>query len=471
VIALGGDGLTRAVVLGTMSARLLTTLTVATAFAAAAAVTACSGADELPSEGEIKKSTQASSVVIKLFDASGNELGSCSGTLVSPEHVLTAGHCAVGASQWKIDARAAGKQSTASRAVTPWKNFKSSLSHPDHADIALLVLDTAIELPRYPEFASSQLADGAGALRFLRASATANVTTASVSVNDGATKGFRLAYTASVEAGDFLDTGGALIDPKTGKIHGVVSSLGLKSKLLYIARTDNYATWLRSAQACGGVETGGGLAPRTYGTSSSSSSGGWGGGGGDWGGYGGSNKGGIDAGTTVPGAGDAGAGGGTGSDSGAGASSSSSSGSSGNGSGPGTGGGTGGGGGCPGTPSCSGSDCPGGSNSSGSDGANGGSSSGGSSSGGGGTSSGGGSSSGGSSSGGGGTTGSSSGGTTTETCQGSGDNPDVCPPDSQACNGPNCGGCGGVNGCVDGTMDYGDCGSCGAGTTGSPVIR
>lgn len=474
------------------------------------AVTACSSPDASLEAETAKRATQASSVTVAMFDGSGKALGSCSGTLVAKDLVLTAGHCAAGAAKWSIDARGADATSEATHAVTPWKAFGSDLSHPDHSDVALLILDKPISLDSYPAIATSKMSDGAKAVRFSRPSASATApTTTEIAVSPMTKKGFRLNYAAKVEAGEYLDTGGAVIDPKTGKIHGVISGLGKESGLLHIARTDNFAKWIANAKSCGAATS---IATRTYGTSSSSSSGwpgggsssgGWGAGGGDWGGYGGSGDkldgGGSSSGSSGMGAdGGAGSSGSTGSSSG---SSGTSGGASGSGGSSGSSGGidtSGSGSDCPGVPSCEGNDCPGvpgggagsssgssgTSGSSGSDGTAGSSSgssgassgSSGSSSGSSGTSGSSGASSGssGASSGSSGTSGSSgsdgTNGGAGEVCPG----PPNCPePDSQACVGASCGGCGGVAGCVDATIDYGNCASCGAssGTGTPPVVR
>ena len=460
-------------------------------------------------EAQAKKATQASSVSIQILDIKGTTVGSCSGTLIAKNLVLTAGHCAAGAARWKIDSRGASTTAEATHAVSPWKAFGSDLSHPDHADIAVLLLDTPIELEAYPKVADSMLADGAKAVRFSRSSANATKPEGTdISVTSMSDKGFRLDYGAKVAKGSYVDTGGAIIDPSSGKIHGVVSGVGKTSGLLHIARTDNFSTWLSGALACstGKTKASTGIATRTYGGSSSSSSSsssgyggggggggtsGWpGGGGGDWGGYGGSGDT-IDGGGATPGSssgtsgtggtgGTGGTTGATGGSSGSGTSGSSgasasggtsgtggSSGSSGTGGTAGAGGGgidtSGSGSACPGAPSCDGSDCPGDDGAPGtSKGGNGGANPGGSSG------------SSGTSGNTGATGGTTSGGTSSgggkEVCPG----PPNCPePDSQACVGAACGGCAGLAGCADATIDYGACATCGSssGTGMNPVVR
>ena len=429
---------------------------------AAVAVTACSS-PSVPEEADLEKTTQASSVTIQMFDKSGNELGSCSGTLVSKDLVLTAGHCAAGVATWKIDSRGADMKSTATRAVTPWKAFGSNLAHPDHSDVALLVLKTPIELDKYPGIATSPMSAGTRALEFSRSSAAASTAGSSIiKVSSGRAKGFRLNYVANVDGDAFLDTGGAIVDPQTGKIHGVVSGKGGTSGLLHIARTDNFAKWISKAGSCG--ESGSGVSPRDYSSSSSGGSSSYGGSSGDWGGYGGSSGSGktkLDAAAPPPYGGDGGGSSGTSGTSGKedGGSAGKDGGASGT---PGDGTDTPGGNGgstCPGAPTCEGSACPGkdGPGTPGSMTPPGGDTPGDST----GTP-------------GGSTSSSSSGGnkpgSSDEVCPG----PPGCPvPDSQTCVGADCGGCGGVAGCADSTIDYGSCGSCGSGsgTGGSPVLR
>jgi len=175
-----------------MSTRLLSVL-IATgcAISAVTAVTACSSPPVAEEAENNKKTAQASSVSIVMFDKAGNDLGSCSGTLVAKDLVLTAGHCAAGAAKWKITH--ADATSEATRATTPWKQFGSDLSHPDHSDLALLVLTKPIELDRYPSIATTKMADGTRAMRLRRSSATS---TAAVSgllpVSSAKSKGFHL---------------------------------------------------------------------------------------------------------------------------------------------------------------------------------------------------------------------------------------------------------------------------------------
>ena len=463
---------------------------------ATAAIVACGGTppELAASPEEAKQTAQASTVSIEMQDAKGARVGSCSGTLVSPNLVLTAGHCVVVAKKFKI-ANGAGDSATATVAVTPWKNFQSSFSHPYQADIALIRLDKEIRLDSYPKIASSTAKSGADGVKIARTTTNGEAQSADVTLDLGKAKGFRLTYTAGKsEPGSFLDTGGAVLDDN-GKVVGVVSGRGRKSGLLYVTRVDLFAKWITSAQTCSAD-----MATKTWGgnpwggSSSGGSSSGWGGGSSGWGGsmgngtYGG-NGGEIDAGSLpdMPGSES-----GTGTSGGEATSSSSSGGANGDLSG--------GAGSCPGIPECVGSDCGTSGTTSGTPGDTSGTTNPNGDDDGDGTPNGqdplpkipgkpGDMDGDGISDGqdplpkipgkpgdrdgdgipdgsdsqpdvpngnGGGT------GTPSETCPGE----EICPtaPDSANCSGPNCGGCSGQAGCVDDLIDYGDCACSGAST-------
>ncbi len=208
------------------------------------------------SSDESVEAVQAAAVTIELQDAAGAKLGSCSGTLVSPSLVLTAGHCVTTAKKFKIEAPSVKKTSTAQVAVTHFRNYDgSSFSHPRRADVALLALEKQIRLDAYPKMSTKTSKSGAKAVRIGRSSENGGLTSTEVSLESGRTKGFPLMYAAGkLDGSEFLDTGGAVLD-KDGKIVGVVSVRGKKSNTLFVSRTDLFGKWITSSIECSSTLT------------------------------------------------------------------------------------------------------------------------------------------------------------------------------------------------------------------------
>ena len=146
---------------------------------------------------------------------------------------------------------------------------------------------------------------GTSATRLRRASERedAPIGEAVARLEPGASRGFPRNYLAQSPEGEYLDTGGAVLDAR-GAILGVVSGRGAPSGLLHIARTDLYATWANAMVSCAAPITvrswGGGYGQSQQG---GGKGGGWAGSGS--GGYGGDNPTGggdaLDGGSTVPG--------------------------------------------------------------------------------------------------------------------------------------------------------------------------
>jgi len=77
----------------------------------------------------------------------------CSGVLIAPMVVLTAGHCVYGASTWTVKAGTESRTTT-SRAIYDWTTPGTSINPAQH-DIALLFLSKPIWLRSYPTIAQA----------------------------------------------------------------------------------------------------------------------------------------------------------------------------------------------------------------------------------------------------------------------------------------------------------------------------
>ena len=203
----------------------------------------------------VSDATSKANVALIAYDASGKVMASCAGTLIGPTTVLTAGHCVAGATKWAVNAPALHSGTvTGFRGVSyDWANFQSNKSHNLHVDIAIVILEKSIALDHYPTLASSPY-DGTTAVQRMRRSdvKTLNATFQAVQgdVQLGTSKGFAYDYLGAFGAGEVLDTGGALVDPQTNVVYGVVSGKGETTGLLHMARVDVMGHWLQTKLVC-----------------------------------------------------------------------------------------------------------------------------------------------------------------------------------------------------------------------------
>lgn len=133
----------------------------------------------------------------------------CSGAVIAPRIVLTAGHCVVDAASWTVVAPYASKQSaTGTHSWTDYVATGESVN-PATLDVAVIILDKAITLSSYPKLASAASAAGTqainvGRIRNGQASFSGLFFGGAVTLQNGASYGFPNAYVSSeiIEAGD-----------------------------------------------------------------------------------------------------------------------------------------------------------------------------------------------------------------------------------------------------------------------------
>jgi hypothetical protein len=177
----------------------------------------------------------------------GQPVGLCSGSLIAPTVVLTAGHCVYGYDGWTVTAPFAnGQTATAtSWATYDWTNTGNTVD-PNQHDLGLVFLSSPITLPAYPTIATSKLPDGSlvssiGRIDDGQASFTELFLAPAVPVEDGSSVGYPLDY-KTVETIQHGDSGGPVVADGTHEIVAVNSGGG--GGVAVLARTDLLATWI-----------------------------------------------------------------------------------------------------------------------------------------------------------------------------------------------------------------------------------
>jgi len=196
--------------------------------------------------------------------------GYCSGSVIAPKVVLTAGHCVDGFTNWKITApNASGQKASAASGTTyDWAEHGSETVNPNHHDIGLIFLSTAINLTSYPVLATTGLGNGSSIVNIGRINngslSTTNLyVSKSIAVTSGSSSGFPYDYAATdvIQSGD---SGGPDEVPGSSPhlIVAVNSGAGGSSEVL--ARVDLLATWISGQIAShGGTSTGTGTGTGT----------------------------------------------------------------------------------------------------------------------------------------------------------------------------------------------------------------
>jgi hypothetical protein len=200
--------------------------------------------------------------LVNMFQ-NGAQVAICSGAVIAPQVVLTAGHCVVGLNGWSVKTPYAGGQSAvASGAATYDYNSTAEYVDATKHDVALVFLKTPIKLSSYPTVAKAKSANGTKIVNLGRikdgvASYSNLYVSPVITVNDAASYGFPYDYIATekIESGD---SGGPDIIAGTHTILAVNSGGGGGTEVL--ARVDLVYDWIQQQIAShggSGTSTGG----------------------------------------------------------------------------------------------------------------------------------------------------------------------------------------------------------------------
>jgi hypothetical protein len=209
------------------------------------AFTGVTGTTGQPLVGGSPLSGYPEAVLVQGFDAQ-NGVSACSGALVAPRIVLTAGHCVDGFNSFQVVAPYAQQDPVMGVGTSFDYTGNGEMVNPDKHDVGIVVLATPINLTSYPTVTSTPVPDGTqvtdiGRVQDGQVSTTGLFMGPAVPVSDGASAGFSFDYVTSAvtEQGD---SGGPVVQSGTHTIVAVTSGGNGAQDLL--ARVDLVHDWI-----------------------------------------------------------------------------------------------------------------------------------------------------------------------------------------------------------------------------------
>jgi secreted trypsin-like serine protease len=217
----------------------------------------------LPIVGGSEATAYPEAVLINMMQG-GSAVSYCSGSLIAPQVVLTAGHCVLQFDEYEVIAPYAGppQSSTASQDATYDYAETGDSVNPSQHDVGVIFLDTPINIPSYLQVAAAPVTFGDVAHNIGRIdngslSQTSLFVSAPIGMQDGSAVGFPLDYYSNevIQPGD---SGGPVVLPGGAPRTVIAVNSGAGSGTQVLARVDLVKDWLEQQIAGGGGAGGAG---------------------------------------------------------------------------------------------------------------------------------------------------------------------------------------------------------------------